>query len=384
MATAGAADPALVVSVLDSEEGFGALRSEWDALLERARGVSPFVSWDWQQGWWMCYGRGRRLRLYLARRGDRLVGVLPLYRHRVGVGLGLRCEQARFVGTGGDTSPDHLGALLDPEDEESVARHLVDAALGEPGWDVLWLSDVREGSTLATVLVAAARQRGLPTEAGPATPIGFVPLADGWEALLRRLGPKRRRSIGYERRRAARALGARFFVWQDPATLDQAFDRLATLHRLRWEGRGEHSFSSPEYLAFHREVMRRFLRRGWLRLFGLDVGGKSIAMLYCFRFRDEVYYFQGGFDPAYARFSPGFVLLGHALEHSTNEGAALFDMLKGEYEHKKLWPREARVTTHLRVYRRTLPGLLQRLRECELPTVTRLWRSVLRDQRNAG
>jgi len=71
------------------------------------------------------------------------------------------------------------------------------------------------------------------------------------------------------------------------------------------------------------------------------------------------------------------VLMGHALEYSTNEGAALFDMLKGEYEHKKLWTREARVTTHLRVYRRTLPGLLRRLRERKLPPLARFLRSFL-------
>lgn len=378
MATVGAAEPALVVTVVDSEEGFGALRPEWDALLERARAVSPFVSWEWQQGWWRCYSRGRRLRLYLARRGDRLVGVLPLYRQWAGGGLGLRCEELRFVGTGGDTSPDYLGALLDPEDEASAARHLVDAALGEPGWDVLRLSDLPVGSTLLTVLADAARQRDLPTQAGPEMPIGFIPLTEGWEALLTQLGPKRRRRVLYQRQRAARELGARFFLWQDPATLDQGFDRLAMLHRLRWQGRGEHSFASPEYLAFHREVLRRFLDRGWLRLFGLEVAGQSIAMLYCFRFRDEVYYFQGGFDPTYARYSPGFVLLGHALEHSIGEGAAVFDMLKGEYEHKKVWSREARVTTQIRVYRRSLPGMLQRLRERELPRGTRFLRALWR------
>jgi CelD/BcsL family acetyltransferase involved in cellulose biosynthesis len=383
MASVGAAELPLAVSVLDSDEGFGALRAEWQALLERAREASPFLSWHWQQAWWRAYGRGRSLRLYVARSGERLVGLVPLYRQDASLGFGLRYGRLRFVGTGGDTSPDHLAALLAPEDEEGVARRLVDAVLAEPRWDVLWLSDVREGSTLASVLIDAARERRLPTAVGPPTPVPFVPLTTGWERLLERLGAKGRKNLRRERRHIEQELGGRFFVWQDPEGLDRAFDRLAALHRLRWEGRAPHSFSSPEYLAFHREVMRRFLERGWLRLFCLEIGSELVAMLYCFRFRDEVFHFQGGFDPAYARFGPGFVLMGYALEHSIDEGAVLFDLLKGEYPHKEIWSPESRVRTHLRVYRRTLPGLLRLLRERELPAMKRRLGSLL-GERGAG
>jgi CelD/BcsL family acetyltransferase involved in cellulose biosynthesis len=249
----------------------------------------------------------------------------------------------------------------------------VDFVFDDDGWDVLSFSEIREGSTLETAVVDAAAQRRVPVRVGPPTRITVVPLPDTWEKLLSSLSGHQRQEI-VRRRRRLEERGARCFVWQDPADLDRAFDRLATLHRLRWARRtAEHAFSSPEYLSFHREVMHRFLRRGWLRLLVLQIGDEVVAMRYCFRFRDEVFAFQSGFDPAYGRLGPGSVLMGHLLEDSIREGVSLVDMLRGEYAHKDSWSREHRTTTHLRVYRGTLVGRLRRLRERELPAA---WRFV--------
>jgi CelD/BcsL family acetyltransferase involved in cellulose biosynthesis len=368
--------PPSVVSVIEDISAVDALRPEWDDLLGRAREASPFLSWDWQRGWWGCYGQGRSLRLHVARRAGRLVGLLPLYRETV-QSAALRWRQLRLVGTGGDTTPDYLGALLDPEGAGPIARRLLASALDDGRWDVLSLSDVGEGSILQGAFLDVTRRRGLPIRIGPPTRITVVPLPGSWEALLLRFDRHRRQEV-QRRRRRLEELGARCFVWRDEADLDRAFERLAALHRRRWSGRAaRHAFSSPEYLAFHREVMHRFLQRGWLRLFGLQIGEEFVAMRYCFRFRDEVFVFQSGFDPVYKRFAPGSALMAYVLEHSIQEGARLVDMLKGEYPHKEAWSREHRTTTHLRAFNRTLPGVIRRVRERELSLAAGGVRSLL-------
>ena len=371
----GPADHA--VSVVDSGAALAGLRSEWNGLLETSREASAFLSWEWQEAWWRIYGAGRGLRIYTRYRGGRLVGILPLYHQRVGVVPGLTCGRLRLVGSGGDTSPDYLGALLDPDGEEETAAALVNHVLDDRGWDALWLSDVREESPVAVALQAALARRRERLHIGPSTRITFLPLAASWETLLAGLDAHWRQEVRRRRRRLEER-GARCVLLEDPAKLDVAFDRLGELHRLRWTRRAErHSFSTPEYLQFHREVMRRFLKRGWLRLFALQLGDQAIAMRYCFRFRHEVFAFQSGFDPAYDRLSPGSVLMSHVVEHSIREGARVVDMLKGEYPHKKSWSTEQRTTTSLRVYRPTLSGLLWMLRERELPALVRSARSRL-------
>ena len=372
----------LAVSVVDRVSDLQGLRAEWDDLLHRSREASPFLSWDWQDAWWRAYGKSHALRIYTVRRDGRLVAILPLYREQVIVLPGLTCRRLRFVGTGGDTSPDYLGALLDPDHEAEAAIELSDGILSSSDWDALWLSEVRVGSPFVAALEERATRRKLRLHAGPVTHITILPLSGSWDGLLANLDRHWRQEVRRRRRRLDE-LGGRCAVWKDPATLDGAFDRLAELHRLRWSGRAErHAFSSPEYLSFHREVMHRFLERGWLRLFVLEVGGEAIAMRYCFRFQDEVFAFQSGFDPAYGRLSPGSVLMGHVVEQSIHEGAQLVDMLKGEHPHKEAWSREYRETTHLRLYRMTPPGVLQRLRERGRPATARRVRSLLGLGRN--
>jgi CelD/BcsL family acetyltransferase involved in cellulose biosynthesis len=373
-ALVGVNDSSLVVSVVEDLSGLDDLRPEWDDLLERAREASPFISWDWLEGWWGCYGLRKGLRLHTVRRAGALVGVLPLYLESIRT-AGVQWRRLRLVGTGGDTNPDYLGALLDPEDETLIARRLLESALGDDAWDVLSLSDVREGSTLVGAFIDVTARRRLPIRVGPPTRITVVPLPESWEVLLKGLERHWRQEV-QRRRRRIEEHGGRWFVWQDPASLDRAFDRLAELHRMRWRQRtGPHAFSSPEYLAFHREVMHRFLHRGWLRLFALQLGEEIVAMRYCFRFRDEVFAFQTGFDPAHQRLGPGGVLMSYALEHSIGEGARLMDMLKGEYPHKDSWSREHRTTTHLRAYNRSFPGFLRCLRERELSAAAHTVRS---------
>jgi CelD/BcsL family acetyltransferase involved in cellulose biosynthesis len=45
----------------------------------------------------------------------------------------------------------------------------------------------------------------------------------------------------------------------------------------------------------------------------------------------------GGFDPRWSALSPGTLLLGHAIEQATAEGAAAFDFLRGAEAYKYRW-----------------------------------------------
>ncbi|BAU47911.1 cellulose biosynthesis protein [Sulfurifustis variabilis] len=360
------------VACIDTDDGFRALREEWDALVQAAAAASIFTTWEWQYLWWRHYGGGQKLRLLVARAGGRLVGVFPLYVQRVtplaGVGAGL----LRLIGTGGDTSPDYLEPPLAPGHEADAARVLVDAALAIEGWDVLAWSDLEPDGAIDRAAMAALRERGLPARRGTSARISYVPLPASWDAYLESQSRDRRYTIRNTRRKFEREPGARFLVW-DGASLDDAFDRLTALHHKRWQTRGtSHSFDSSTYNDFHRAVMRACRERDWLRLYSLEREGEIIAMYYCYRFRGTVYYFQGGFDPQYEKLRPGLCLMGYALEHAIGEGQRVFDMLRGEYDYKKQWARETRETCFTIAYRRTAPAFVYWLRRSLLPEAKRL------------
>jgi CelD/BcsL family acetyltransferase involved in cellulose biosynthesis len=362
------------IEVLSSAEAFAELAPAWNRLHAQAALASVFTSWIWQFQWWQVYGGHRPLRLLVAWQGDQVVGILPLYVQRVRV-LGVPVRLLRLVGTGGDTHPDDLGPILEPSRARAVAHQLARGALALRDADVLLLTDLAPDCPLRAAAESAARLAGRPVLAGASERIAFIRLPRSWNEYVDTLSSHRRTRIRYTRRRVAAASG-RFFVWEDRARIDAAFDRLAELHRRRWAPvGGSESFASAEYLELHRRVMKACLPRGWLRLYCMEIGGEIAAMIYAYRFRNGVYSMQTGFDPKHARLEPGNVLLGYALQHAIGEGASVFDFLRGNHQYKDHFASGYRNTCMVRVFRATPGALAYRLRKIWLPLLkTRLLR----------
>jgi CelD/BcsL family acetyltransferase involved in cellulose biosynthesis len=112
--------------------------------------------------------------------------------------------------------------------------------------------------------------------------------------------------------------------------------------------------------------MKECLQRDWLRLYCLEIGGEIAAMIYSYRFRKHVFLVQAGFDPAYAKLSPGNVLLGYALEHAIGEGNAVFDFLRGEHSYKQMLATGSRETVSVTAFRQTLGAVAHRARSSYL------------------
>jgi len=371
MATpAAGAARGLAVQCLAREESFIALGAAWERLHATSETSSVFNSWLVQHAWWQVYGRGRSLRLYIARDGGEVVGILPLYLERSSV-AGIPVRRLRIVGTGGDTYPDDLGPVLSPRASRAALEAISRAVIDSAEWDVADLTDLDPRMGLHQALAAVVRRTRLSFAQGRSQRIAYVELPSTWQAYLESLSRERRQRLRRLRRRLDRELPWRFFVWEDESRIGEALERLADLHRRRWHAAGtpSESFASPQYLEFHRRVVAGALQRGWLRLYGLELAGELAAMIYAFRFRGRVYLMQAGFDPRHAHRSPGAVLLGCALEHAIGEGNAVFDFLRGEHAYKDELASGDRETVFIKCYRNTARAMAWRLASEQLPAL---------------
>jgi CelD/BcsL family acetyltransferase involved in cellulose biosynthesis len=361
------------VRVIDSDAEFASLGPTWERLQAGAAAASIFASFDWQHLWWKTYGRGAPQRQHVVKDRPEVIGLLALY---ISTERVMRCpvRLLRFVGTGGDTSPDDLGPVLAAGREGEVARALADAVLGLRGWDVLHLHDMEPASPFAAAMAGAARRASLPCVTGRSERISYVELPATWDTWLGSLHRDRRYRVKKTRKDLLAAHPeARFFVWTDPATLDAGVDRLIHLHHTRWRETGQrHRFSSPEYVAFHRAVMHACFARDRLRLYALELGGQIAAMYYMYRFRGALYLMQTGFDPAYARLKPGHVLLGWIIEQAIAERCRVLDFLKGEHRYKDELATGERETASLAAFRMRPGAWAFRARRHVLPAVKAL------------
>jgi CelD/BcsL family acetyltransferase involved in cellulose biosynthesis/peptidoglycan/xylan/chitin deacetylase (PgdA/CDA1 family) len=347
--------------VFSAASDIAALAGEWEQLVG---GVEDgiFLSYDWLQPWWRIYGapRGAELMVVALRETTgALAGIAPLY-------FTPQDATLRFLGSGGDTSPDYLTVLARPGREREVAATLVRALSGAaaPPWHGLLLTDMAEDAAMTWALEQALRRQGVLVRRVENSMCPYVALAGSAAEQQARLRGKQRYNVESRRRKLA-AQGVRFVRWEREGDVAAGMEHLAALHRQRFGARGvPHAFSSPEYLSFHHEVAARLHARGELRLYALVAPGAAgapgapVAMLYCFRRGGRVYHFQSGFDPAWRRSGVGQVLLAEALASAAEEGARYFDFLKGEYAYKEDWATGRRRTVRLAAARATVRGVL--------------------------
>ncbi len=126
-------------------------------------------------------------------------------------------------------------------------------------------------------------------------------------------------------------------------------DTLFKLHDARFQTRDDvSSIAGTDARDFHRRFAAAAHERGWLRLYLLEVDGAAVAAWYGWRLGDRFSYYQAGFDPAWSRYSVGFLLLAETIREAISEGATEYDLLLGDEAFK------SRFATAERLGRRVL------------------------------
>ena len=335
----------LDVAEVTTAAALEALAPEWTALWQRSPTATPFQSPAWLLPWWKHFGRGKLLTITVRYAGA-LVGLLPLYifeepdgRKLLPVGIGIS---------------DYLDGVFD----EAVADGAATAALAHLAptadrWDVCDLHQLPPASPLLT----AAAPEGLRDEIGPGEPCPVVKLPDSVEELPRRLPRRMAANLRLYRRRAEKSGRVRFERAR-AETHPTLLDDLLELHGARWGERGLPGVLADEAVRrFHQDAAPALLALGILRLYVLRLDERPIASCYGFISKGRACAYLKGFDPAYARLSPGTLVLGHVLEEAIREGAAECDYLRGREPYKQHWGPEDRPTYHRKLWREAaVPG----------------------------
>jgi CelD/BcsL family acetyltransferase involved in cellulose biosynthesis len=313
----------LATEPVDSLAGLQALRSEWQRLWQLSH-ARPFQSPAWLLPWCRHIGSGRIASVAVRdARGD-LAGLAPLYVH-------VDEQGRRHLFPIGIATTDSLDLLARPGHEEEIAQAVVTHVAAMGGWDVFEAPQLEAGALLL-------RGRWPPQWSCQAAACEPNPVL----SLRTPLPSSLSRKIAYARRRLAQA-GRVEYETADAHGAPVLLDALAGLHARRWAQRDLPGVLAAEgVLGWHRECIPALLDCGVLRLLALRFEGNIIAVLYCLadpprRAHRRWYDYIGGFDPAFAAFSPGTLLLAHAIDEARREGAVEFDFLRGAEAYKYRW-----------------------------------------------
>lgn len=309
------------VDILPQGRIFDTLASDWDSLYLTSDLSTPFQSRDWIQNWAEFYDRSSDLVTIVAREGNEVVGIFPLVRS---------IGPWRAIRPAGVGPSDYLPPLVLPGQSSVLAeianavRDLQKTALvdlhqqpSDHEFTSLW-GDIHVDTSFeqATCLILDL----------PPTFEAYVSsLSKSLRYDVRRLGGKALKEKGAEIR------------WATAESIDQFATDFFELHRLRWKSRGLPGAFFGKGEAFQRSWMHKAIQSGTLIMNSLVVDGKTVGSVYAMRSGKTVYFYQAGMDPAASSLSPGTILVSRMIEHAIEEGAEVFDFMRGDEPYKRRW-----------------------------------------------
>ena len=313
-------DTSVELHTVTTLEEFETLRPEWDELVSAMARPSPFLLHGWLAAWWREYGDGTKLAVHTARRHGELIGAAPMFvRSRLGVSV------TSFLG--GEHSA--LADLLLAADAEPDVVELLTAQIAGSGPGYVDVHGLPGDSRLAQTIGAsiAIRQR---VEA----PV--LDLSDGWDVVYNAKTSSKKRNLHRRRRRQLGELGQlEVQVARDPETLASALEEAFRLHTLRWNGRPDGSdFGSTQGQRFHRAALGEIAELDIPRIVLLTLDGTAIAFHYYFAYEGRMIVHRLGFDPEFARYSPGLVNTLDTIETAADEGLTQVEFLGGAERYK--------------------------------------------------
>jgi CelD/BcsL family acetyltransferase involved in cellulose biosynthesis len=316
-------EPVTTLTIEEIDRGWDRLEADWHLLWRELPNPTPFQTFAWVSACFRAFP-DEQSRLLIARGPDRLVGIAPL----------VGGETIRLAG---GVVSDYQDALVAPGFERMAMTAFAEHLREQPHrWSECCFENLRSESALlfgdfgpnyADTIEAHEVCPVLMLSGAPSATTGLPPSVP----------PHQQEKVRYYRRRAERTgkFKMETATWQN---LDEYLEALFRLHRARWRTRGHNGVLEDDHVqTLHRLAAPGLFRKEVLRMYGMRMDNALVAVYLGFLSGERASYYLSGFDPAVAEFSPGMLLIAHAISEAIREKAGCFDFLRGAEPYKYAW-----------------------------------------------
>lgn len=344
------------VEEISEELQFIALEKEWNALLAASPMNAPFLRHEWFRIWWKAFGEGKQLAILAVRaESGALAAIAPLMEARV-FRAGIPCRIWTALCNDHSCRFDFIVADL-PERERAAVFDALTGFLSarRPRIHLLELQDLPADSSTLIHLKAAAGRAGRRMGLRPSLETPILPITGPWESYFESVSGNLRRNLR-RRRRQLEEQGKVSLTCVTGAAGTGGLDRLNEsleegfkIEAMAWKGSaGTAIRENAAWAGFYLAWARAAAERGWLRLYFLNLNDRPIAFYYTVVYDRTIYYLKLGYDPAYARYSPGILLHQEILSSAFQEGLTALDYLGPRMAWKEEWT--SQILPHVWLY----------------------------------
>jgi hypothetical protein len=213
--------------------------------------------------------------------------------------------------------------------------------------------------SLAALRQASAGHGMVVAREAPGSP--FILLDASWVEPESRFNAGRRSDFRRARRHAE-TLGSLSFEMHsqlDAAQLDAYLDEAYAVEARSWKGEAGTAMAvDPALGLFFRRYAHAALEAGILRLSFMRIGGLAVGMQLAVEHERSLWLLKIGYDPAYAKCSPGNLLMLYTLGEAARRGLLSYEFFGRTAPWTAQWTTDLRAYSRIRFYPRSVHGAL--------------------------
>lgn len=323
--------------------GLQQLQSDWASLLTQAARPRFYHAY----GWWLAYlghleSNPDSMYFFLFRDAHGAVAILPM-QLRFGWRYGMPCREL------GSPEHPHLpmhDMLYRPNaDVDAMFTQLRESLRSEHslGWDMMRFTMLPSESPLNRL----SQEPAATVRSDP--PCSYIPCDTSYEQLFESFSKNFRNNLKKARSRLEKTAGANYLVVTDLDELRRYFDDFLRIEASGWKGStgsGTAIALDPQLMNFYRDLINQFSPQRHVCLNFLRVGDQVIAACFCLLDRDTLYVYKIAYDEAWARLSPGQLLLERVIRDGTDFGRyRCVNLISDAAWHRGWQPRQFALST---------------------------------------
>ncbi len=313
---------------------------EWDALAAVSPTHTVFQTNAWHRAWWQTIREGQDLFLICVKENNQLIGIGPFFISRKG-----KLKILKFMGTGQADYCDFLYSDRRPDILKEMFGFL---AQHKDRWDAAALDYIPEESfsTMKLPQECAALSLFCRQYAQHKCP---TLIFDQHKNNVREVLDKKslKRHAHYFEKKG----GYSVKHLTDAASINPYLNTFFEQHIQRRQTAGTSSlFLDPKNKEFYRKLVEHLSRQGSIVFTVIESEGDAIAFHFGFLFGERFIWYKPSFNPAFAKHSPGEVLLKELLTFVLTQDCREFDFTIGDEAFKTRFSNEVRKNNSYKLF----------------------------------
>ncbi len=219
-------------------------------------------------------------------------------------------------------------------------------------WDFLDFGPIPNDSTIVDEILGSAKSRGLLCETYYQHTNWYLLLnSRSFEEYTTSLPKKVRNTIKRKENKLNATPSAELVIYSG-ADAEKHIDQFQEVYEKSWKSEEGH----PAFIA---DIMAQFARLGWIRLGFVYLDSIPIASQFWIVKDDTAFIYKLAYVEGFEKFSAGTLLTYRLMEQVINhDKVSKIDFLTGNDAYKKEWMSHCRELWGVRVYNRSVKGLL--------------------------